>query len=147
MQNGRKGRAVGPVTIPPSWDGKIGLAALFLIGYFLLAIYVIKFGGLSNNQKDLALVVLAATGPQLTQIFTALFRTTAADERQAALRSSDLQAAIQAPPAIVETGGIEDDVRTGARAGAREGVTEGLGGVGTVEPTDRDRPPPSQGDD
>jgi hypothetical protein len=103
----------------PDWDGKIVLAGVFTIAYFTLAVYIIKFGSVSPNQKDLALVVLAATGPQLGQIFTSLFRTTAADERQALLRSGDLRSAIETPSAAAPA--IED-VAAAVEKGVKRGV-------------------------
>lgn len=103
----------------PEWDGKLVLAAIFVAAYFSLAAYIIKFGALSANQKDLALVVLAATGPQLTQIFTSLFRTTAADERQAALRSGDLRSAIETPATGVPT---SEEVAAAVEKGVKRGV-------------------------
>jgi hypothetical protein len=108
----------------PTWDGKIVLATIFTMAYFGLAVYIIKFGGLSGNQKDLALVVLAATGPNLTQIFTALFRTTAAEERNNALRSADLQAAITAPPmAPAMTGPQSTDISDAVERGTSAGLS------------------------
>lgn len=124
-----------PLIQVPTWDGKIVLAALFTIAYFALAVYVIKFGGLSSNQKDLALVVLAATGPNLTQIFTALFRTTAAEERGAALRSADLRTAIETPSTVAAPPAA-DVVEEAVAAGTKRG----LGEAEPVKVTTEDRP-------
>jgi hypothetical protein len=92
-------RQVRPL-IDIKWDGKLVLAAYYTTGYFVLAYFIIRYVG-SPLQKELALIVLAALGPQLGQIFAAIYRTTGADERQAALRSSDLQKAIETPSTVV----------------------------------------------
>lgn len=118
MPNGSSVEGIAMLRLP-EWDGKLVLAAIFVAAYFSLAAYIIKFGALSANQKDLALVVLAATGPQLTQIFTSLFRTTAADERQAALRSGDLRSAIGTPATAAPT---SEQFAAAVEKGVKRGV-------------------------
>lgn len=111
MAEGLKDAAARLSERVPQWDSKVALGAYFTTGYFLLAGYIIAKVGTNPSEKEIALVVLAALGPQLGQIFAKLFQTTAADERQAALRSSDLQKAITTPSTVVandleETNGV-----------------------------------------
>lgn len=125
----------------PSWDGKIVLAALFTIGYFFIIYMLVGRKGfdLSEPQKDIATIALAALGPQLGQIYGSIFRTTAADERSAARRDETLQTAITTPATVVpvapptgET--LGDQVEEGAERGARAGVADGLSGGSSSDP-------------
>lgn len=118
------------------WDGKLVLAALFTVGYFFIIYMLVgpQRSDLSGTQKEIATIALAALGPQLGQIYAAIFRTTGADERQAALRSADLQKAIETPSTVAAPP-VDDQVREGAREGTRAGVNDALNGSGqTNEP-------------
>ena len=122
-----QGTDMRPWIQTPQWDGKIVLAAIFTIGYFWI-IYILvgpQRHDLTEAQKEIATIALAALGPQLGQIFGSIFRTTAADERSAARRDDTLKTAITTPSG---DGSTADQVEEGARAGTKQGVTEGLNG-------------------
>lgn len=108
----------------PQWDGKTGLAAIFVVGYFLI-IYLLVRRPLEPEQKEIAVIALAALGPQLGQIFGSIYRTTLSDERASARRSAELHTAIVTPSSAATAG---SDVRAGAREGTREGVSDALSG-------------------
>lgn len=113
----------------PTWDGKLVLAGMFLVGYYITLLVVGRF---PTPEANAALVHdgFVVLGPVVGLIFGALFRTTGAEERGRALASSDLQAAITAPPAplALPTPSTElgDKVQAGAREGARQGTHEGM---------------------
>ena len=123
----------------PSWDGKIVLAAVFTVGYFFIIYMLVgpDRGDLSETQKDIATIALAALGPQLGQIYGSIFRTTAADERDSERRADALKTAIETPSIMTPGGasGLGDQVEDGAERGARAGVADGLaaGGDRTAE--------------
>lgn len=121
----------------PTWDGKIVLAAIFIIGYFLL---VLRLTDRSLPAENVELVkdALLVLGPPIGLIFHALFRTTAAEERVEARSTDTLKTAIETPGAPVPVpvptapgapGSPEqmgEQVRRGAEEGARDGITHGL---------------------
>lgn len=118
----------------PNWDGKIVLAALYTAGYFWIVYTLVSMTDLNGNQKEIATIALAALGPQLGQIFGAIYRHTLSDERDAERRTDALKTAIETPsvmPAAAPTPTPEeigDQVEIGARDGARAGVEAGLDG-------------------
>jgi hypothetical protein len=91
-----------PLIEMPKWDGKLVLGAFFTAGYFAVAAWIIRFAGLNPQQKELAMIVLAALGPQLGQIYGAIFRTTGAEERNSARQAETLKTAIETPTTVVQ---------------------------------------------
>lgn len=116
-----------PLIEMPQWDGKTGLAAIFVIGYFLI-IYLLVRRPLEPVQKEIAVIALAALGPQLGQIFGSIYRTTLSDERASARRSVELREAITAPSPAADPSKLGDAVESGARAGTRQGVGDAMSG-------------------
>jgi hypothetical protein len=115
----------------PNWDGKIVLATVFTVGYFFIVYSLIHMTKLEDNQKEIATIALAALGPQLGQIFAAIYRTTLSDERDSARRNETLKTAIVTPsaPTNDNSGDLGDQVREGAEEGSRDGVAAGLTGT------------------
>ena len=111
----------------PTWDGKVGLAAIFIIGYYVLVfVLVLGTGDLPTVKADIVRDAMLTLGPPIGVIVGALFRSTAADERFEALRSAEMQTAMTTQPAGGDNGSLGDNVEDGARKGAREGVEAGL---------------------
>lgn len=130
-----------PLIEAPSWDGKIVLAGFLIVGYYALVLTVVvgtPAGDLTPVRAGVVRDALLTLGPPIGLVFGALFRSTAAEERTAALRSADLQTALHAPsaPAAPSAAAIGAKVEQGARDGAREGVEAGLSG----EPAPADSP-------
>lgn len=118
-----------PLLEMPRWDGKLVLAAVFILGYYSLVwLLVLGTRDLTGVKADIVRDAMLTLGPPIGVIVGALFRTTAAEERRDAVRSADFQAALTAPG----TGGgdLGDDVEKGARAGTRAGVEDAVSGAG-----------------
>lgn len=115
-----------PLIAWPTWDGKLVLAGLFIVGYYTLVI-LMATRPLPAANAQLVRDALITLGPPIGLIFGALFRTTGADERAAALRSSDLQTAIMAPPTALPTPELKSAVETGAARGTEAGVRAATG--------------------
>lgn len=92
-------RGDGSSTMQPRWDGKIILAAMFILGYYVLVL-VMAWRPLPTSNAQLMHDAMLVLGPGIGVILGALYRTTGADERQAQLRSSDLQTAITTPTTV-----------------------------------------------
>lgn len=119
---------LGPVEFnAPTWDGKLVLAAIFILGYYALVLSLV-FGtrDLSGTKADIVRDAMLTLGPPIGVIIGALFRTTAAEERREALRSTDFQAALTAPAS--GSADVADDVEKGARDGTRAGVRDAVSG-------------------
>lgn len=122
-------RQVHALIAIPSWDGKLGLASLFVIGYYaLVIIMLLGKDELPQTKADIVRDAMLTLGPPIGIIIGALFRQTAAEERREALRSTELTTAITTPgaPAADTAGQVEN----GARKGARDGVAAGLDAAG-----------------
>lgn len=94
-----------PLIQAPSWDGKIVLAGLLIVGYYLLVILVVvgtPAGDLTPIRAGVVRDALLTLGPPIGLVFGALFRITAGEERRDIIRSQDFQAALAAP--ILGTG-------------------------------------------
>lgn len=112
----------------PSFDGKLVIAAIFVLGYFILILRIAD-RTLPDGNINLIRDALLVLGPAIGVIVGALFRTTAADERQSAIASEDLRTAIVTPsgPAAAPAA-TQEAVRTGAREGVSEGLEQSLDG-------------------
>lgn len=88
-----------PLIQLPQWDGKLVLAGLFIIGYYSL-ILIMAWRPLPETNASLIRDAMLTLGPVVGLIFGSLFRSTAAEERRDALRSADLQKAIETPSVI-----------------------------------------------
>jgi hypothetical protein len=123
----------------PRWDGKIVLAAIFIVGYFTLVLcMVLGKSHIDVNTAQLVRDAMLTLGPGIGLILGALFRTTAAEERTSAMRSADLRTAIETPSTIAPTAtanAVEDGARDGTRAGVEDalgnGGNSGVSGAGT----------------
>lgn len=145
---------VRPLIQVPSWDGKLVLASLFIVGYYaLVGLLVLGSDDLPEVKANIVRDAMLTLGPPIGIIIGALFRTTGAEERRDALRSTELTSAIAAAPAIAASaaaaapnghaagaGSTAEDVEEGARTGAREGIREGLDQPG-ADRVDRGRFP------
>lgn len=122
------GNAMRPLIQAPTWDGKIVLAGMLIIGYYALVMIVVvgtPAGDLTPVRAGVVRDALLTLGPPIGLVFGALFRNTAAEERRDLLRSNDFQAALGAPGAVTGEG-LSSQVEEGARRGSREGVAEGM---------------------
>ena len=114
----------------PSWDGKLVLGGIFIVGYYVLVILmVVGTNELAETKANIVRDAMLTLGPPIGIIIGALFRNTAAEERRDALRSNELQTAITTPSTVVApvADSIVFEVEAGARRGTREGVHEALG--------------------
>jgi hypothetical protein len=112
--------AMRPLFSFPKWDGKLVLAGFFIIGYYALVL-IMAWRPLPTSNASLVHDAIATLGPVVGLIFGALFRTTGAEERNAVLRSADLQAAISAPPAATPAPeALADSVASGVKRALAE---------------------------
>jgi hypothetical protein len=100
----------------PKWDGKLVLAGIFIIGYYSLVL-IMAWRPLPTTNAGLIRDAMLTLGPVVGLIFGSLFRTTGAEERNAALRSADLQAVAAATPALPEPEKVAAAVEVGVRKG------------------------------
>lgn len=103
----------------PKWDGKLVLAGFFIIGYYALVL-IMAWRPLPTSNASLVHDAIATLGPVVGLIFGALFRTTGAEERSAALRSADLQTAITSPPTATDPAALTDSVAAGVKRALAE---------------------------
>jgi hypothetical protein len=115
----------------PTWDGKLVLAGIFIIGYYGM-VYTLAQRGLPTENKEIIRDAMLTLGPPIGVIVGALFRSTGAEERREALRSTELQTAITTPSTMAPATDVGENVESGARKGAREGVTQGLDAAGAT---------------
>lgn len=109
----------------PTWDGKVVLAAVFIIGYYGL-VFGMSSRALPKENIEIVRDAMLTLGPPIGVIVGALFRSTGAEERREALRSTELQAAITAPSATATPAELGDQVEQGARDGTKAGVKDAL---------------------
>jgi hypothetical protein len=101
-----------PLIQLPTWDGKLVLAGLFIIGYYSLVL-IMAWRPLPSTNASLIRDAMLTLGPVVGLIFGSLFRTTGAEERREALRSSDFKAALETPAAPLAVDQVSDAVETG----------------------------------
>jgi hypothetical protein len=126
--------AMRPWIQMPTWDGKLVLAGILIIGYYLLVIIIVRgtpAGDLTASRAAVVHDALLTLGPPIGLVFGALFRSTGAEERNAALRSNELTTAIQTPSVVAgAANGTNEDtagaVEDGARRGTRQGVDDAM---------------------
>lgn len=79
------------------FDGKIVLAALFVLGYYGLVYRISGDKPIPPANAQLVRDALLVLGPPLGAIFNAIYRTTGAEERQSERRSDEIKTAITTP--------------------------------------------------
>jgi hypothetical protein len=117
-----------PLIQLPSWDGKLVLAGLFIIGYYSL-VFIMAWRPLPVTNAGLVRDAMLTLGPVVGLIFGSLFRTTGAEERNAALRSDEVKTAIMAAPStpvVVQPAAEPEAIGHRVEEGARKGVADGL---------------------
>lgn len=111
----------------PNWDGRMMIAAVFILGYYAV-VWRMMSKPLPAGNVEMVKDSLLVLGPAIGVIVGALFRNTLSDERMDSRRSTELHTAIVTPTAQPAPAAavIEDAVHDGAKTGARAGVAEGL---------------------
>lgn len=101
----------------PTWDGKLVLAGIFIVGYYTLVILMVVLGNdLAQSKAGIVRDAMLTLGPPIGLIFGALFRVTGAEERRDILRSTELQTAITTPSTV------SPDVSSAVEAGVTRGL-------------------------
>jgi hypothetical protein len=112
-----------PLIQVPTWDGKLVLAGLFILGYYSLVL-IMAWRPLPTTNAGLIRDAMLTLGPVVGLIFGSLFRNTAAEERRDALRSSEVRAAIEAPgTAAPMTGPQSHDIADAVERGTSAGLS------------------------
>lgn len=108
-----------PLIELPSWDGKLVLAGIFILGYYgLVFVLVVGTRDLTGAKSDIVRDAMLTLGPPIGVIVGALFRNTNADERRDVLRSRELTSALAAPPlGLPAPQVLSDAVADGTKAG------------------------------
>lgn len=107
-----------PLIQVPSWDGKLVLAAMFIVGYYALVL-IMAWRPLPETNAGLVRDAMLTLGPVVGLIFGSLFRNTAAEERRDALRSNEVQKALEtaAAPLALPAPDLEEATANGVERG------------------------------
>lgn len=115
----------GSETMAPRWDGKIFLAAIFIVGYYALIFRISGSHPVPVQNAQMIRDGMLVLGPPIGVIVGSLFRTTGADERANARRSDELKTAMATGPAIADAAVSSNGLATSV---------SGQGGVAPPEP-------------